>query len=330
MKKIVLLTLLTLMTIAHLGAQDLTPIGEDLAVFFEEIGKDILPHIQQGALTGDGFGAALMSGDKFYISHSTGAVLSDGILAFIEPTNRNFSALNVYGLVDTFVSSSSRLDSLYSKTKQFFPYPSFRLAVGFKPVLDIETILTFSIWPQFITGWITGLVEAEELEQLEFSTLNVGLKLRRALLEGTGLFPSISVAAGYRAFEQDYSGLKLTLGGSPNLDFILHTAGVEFTVSKRFGFVEPYFKAGGWYQWATYDAAIDDFVAELRDPLDVVVTSAEIQGIEPSAELAISDLSVLLSAGLEMGRRRFRFVPGCSFDLSTSTFAASLVFRLQF
>ena len=342
MKKMLLVAVIALMTAAGLEAQDLTGIGDDLSVFFKEIGKDVLPHIQQVVLTGDGFGSASMGESKFYISHSTGAVLSNGILGFIEPSNSNFSDLNVYGLIDTLVSGSSGMSKLYSGTKEFFPYPSFRLAVGFKPVFDIETILTFSIWPQFVTGWITGLVGAEEIEALELSTLNAGLKLRRALLEGSGPFPTISVAVGYSFtrfhfafefpadFEQDFSGLTLTLGGTPRLDLLLHTAGVEFTISKRFGFVEPFIKAAGWYQWASYDAAIDAFVAELRDSFGTLITSAEAQGVEPAAELAISDLSLLLSAGLEMGRKRFRFVPSGSFDLSTRTFAASVVFRLQF
>lgn len=342
MKKTVSLFLFTLLAITALGAQDLTPIGDDIAVMFKEIGKDILPHMQQGSLTGDGLGSASMGAGKFFVSHSTGAVLSDGILAFIEPSNSYFSALNVYGLVDTVVSGSTTLDSLYSKAKEFFPYPNFRLAVGFKPLLGIETIITFSMLPQFLTGWITGLTGVAELEQLELSTMNAGLKLRRALLEGSGPFPTISIAAGYTysrfhfafefpsSFTQDYSGLILTLGGSPNFDFVLHTAGAEVAVSRRMGFIEPYFRAAAWYQWASYEAAIDGFIAELRDSFDVLITSAAAQGIDPTAELSINDLSVLLSAGLEMGRKWFRLVPGCSYDLATSTFAASLVFRAQF
>jgi len=341
MKKYRVLFLL-LLTVFHFSiwAQDLRPIGRDLSAILEGIGNEAVPYLQQNALAGEGIGRASMGEEaRFSFAFSAGTIFTPGLLTFVDEDNSNFELLNVYGLVqDAMGEASDQVTKIYDSIRSRFYYPNLRLAVGIKIPYDFEVIGTFSLFPQALTNVVVNLAD---LEGLELSRMNLGLRVRKVLLYDKDGFPAVSVGGGYTyanfhagyllpEFTQAFSGYDLYLGGNINLDTRVHTAGLDFSISKKLLIFHPFLTVSSWYQWSKYEALIENFVAEFRDSAGEVIVDAEEQNIIPGSTLTMNDLNVLLGAGIEIALGKFMLVPNASFNLFTQSFNANLGMRLQF
>ncbi len=346
MKKSVAVFIIFLFLGGALFSQDLRPIGRDLSAFFEGIGKESIPYVQQNSLAGDGIGRAFLGEDsRFFFSFSLGVILSPGILTFIDEENSNFELLNVYGLVDQMLSlAGEQVSNIYTSLQSRFFFPNTRLALGLRLPLGIEIIGMFSIFPQAITSAIINIAGVGDVVGgVELSRMNAGGRIRKVLIQDVGGYPAISIGAGYQysnfhagftlpEFKQEFagSGYTLEMSGKITLDTNLHAAGLDFSLSKKLLIFYPFITIGSWYQWATYSGKIEPFDACFVDSSGKTIVSAEEQGIKPGSDLAINDLSVLLEGGVEIALGKFNIVPNASFNLVTKSFNLGLSLRAQF
>lgn len=277
---------------------------------------------------------ASLGDSRFYFGFSAGAILSDGILVFVDDPDY-FDLLDVGGLVNTMLSElgDESISGLYETAKTLFPYPNLRLALGVRLFAGIETLLTFSIIPQAIADIIVGFVP--DMAGLELSHMNIGVRLRKTLLQDTGGFPALSVGAGYNysdfnfkfplEFTQPISGQDLNLAGDISLATGLHTAGVDVALSKRLAFFIPFISISGWYQMTNLVAAAD-FQATLG-PVEAPLLD---ETIAPEATRLIQDLSFLLRGGFELKLGPIHLVPEATYNLGTGFFSADIGLRFQF
>ncbi len=328
MKKLLFILFCLLFSGSVLFSQDLSPIRRDLARLLEGLGGELIRDVQQNELEGAGLFIGEMGDKNFFFAMSLGALFTDGIFKFVDPENvEYFEMLNVSGLLNEFMPEGTAAD-IYEKTKTFFLYPNTRISIGFK-IFDIETILMFSMLPQGLTDAVSGLAK---IEGLELSNLNIGGRIRYPLLKDHDGFPAVSLGAGYTygsfhaayalpAFEQDFSGNTMSLSGQISLDTLVHTGGVDFTISKKFLFFAPYLKISSYYQLTTYRGIINNYKVELGPEPDI---------ISPVSELSVSDLSVILGGGFELIFGSVSIVPGATYNLSSGSPAFNLAIRAQF
>ena len=340
-KLFLLFALFSLFLVFTVTAQDLKPLGSDLSALLDGLGKEMLPNIAQSSLEGTGIGEAEV-GDfpHMFFAMSAGAVLSNGIGKFIDENNSNFELLNVYGLVNQALESADKqVQDLYASSKSFFPYPNYRLAIGFGTVYGIESIVTFSILPQGLVDFGTGLAK---ITGITLNSFNGGIRLRKVLLSDTGGFPAVSLGAGYSYtsfnagyaltdFSQPLSGFTLNLKGNLKMAATVQSAGLDLDISKKFFIFIPFLKASAWYQWADYKGIVDSFDASVVDSNNNVITSyAEQKLSDPQALYALHNLSLLLTGGLEIKLGGFAITGSAVFNPSNLTFGIETGLRGQF
>ena len=331
MKKLLLILICLILTGGLLFSQDLSPVRRDFVKMLEGLGGELITDVQQNELEGIGLHIGEMGEKNFFFAMSLGALFTDGIFKFVSEDNvEYFEMLNVSGLIDDLVLGAvPEYEDLYTKTKTFFLYPNARISAGFK-LFDVETIIMFSILPQGLIDAVSGLVPA--LTGIELNNMNIGLRVRYPLIKDEGAFPAISIGAGYTygafhvaytlpEFTQEFSGSELSLAGQISLDTLVYTAGIDFTVSKKFLFFAPYFKVSSYYQWSSYTGEIKDYSVQV-----INVTDSE----NPLSVLSVNDLSVILGSGFELIFGGFSLVPGATYNLSSGSLAAIFAIRAQF
>ncbi len=336
MKKMFLILTVIVCTSIPAMSLDLEPLGRDVEAMFRGIGNETTPYFFQNALIGDGIGRAHMGEESvFFVSFTPGVTFTPGILTFIDQTNSKFEMLNVYGLLEMGLNAAPDIKNLFQFFQTFFILPQSRIAIGFQLPFQIEVIGLFSIIPQILTD---GIAQLAQIQGIEFSDLNVGIRIRKALLLDKGGFPAISIGAGYSfsyfhagysnfTFSQDISGFSLSMNGSLGLDTSIHTGGLDLYISKQLAIFFPYLRFSAYYQWSDYKAYLSPFKADMKDPAGTVLISSN---ITPLSALQIQDLAFLISGGIEIQLGAFILTPGGSFNIPTQSFSASLGMRLQF
>lgn len=335
MRKIIIIVMALSLAAGMVAAQDLLPLGRDLATMLEELGQDIVPYLMQNAVAGDGIGLAeLPEKDGFFLAFSAGAVLANGIGTFLGEEG-TFELLDVDGLLRQAFGGGSG-EEFYELAQELMPYPNLRLALGFRFFLGTELLLQFSIFPQVATDMLAGMV-GEDLSGITFNRMNAGLRVRKALIHDGRGFPAVSLGAGYvfsafnmgyalgEDFHQDISGSELTLGGDLEMSTRLHSFGVDLAVSKKLGFFIPYIAVSPWYQWARFTGTVSDFVATAGAG-DYTAQGGE----DPSADVSVLDLSLLFSGGFELKLGGFVLQFDASYSLTGRSPGANLGMRLQF
>ncbi|MFP4564427.1 MAG: hypothetical protein ACLFRY_14085 [Spirochaetia bacterium] len=333
MKKILIAVILIFAVIGAASAQNLSPIERDITALLEGLGEDIAPYLKQTALSGEGIGrASFGEGSRWFIAGSLGSTFTGGLLTFVEPTNSSFEALNVYNVITTAVGTD-----LLGTLQSFFMLPSLRLSFGIRLPLGIETIVQGSFIPAALVG---ALANAVGLPDTAFGTLNLGLRVRKVLMEDSGGFPAVSLGVGYNfanthgslaipEVSQDIGGDWLLLSGDLVFNTYLHTVGLDLGISKKLSIFYPFFKVSPYYQWTTYTGNIESLNLGFYTNQDGTGEIVSTDSIDP-AVVAIRDLSLLLSAGFELVLGKFIIMPAASFDVGTAKFHANLAFRLHF
>jgi hypothetical protein len=346
MKKIIIVVFLLILLIPCMApAQDLDPIIRDLSAMFEGVGNDILPYLQQTVIAGEGIGRASIGTDsRFYAGFSLGSTFSPGILTFLDEENY-FEMLNVSGLLDGALGASEGDSTILDTFSTFFFFPTLRLTAGVRLPLGMDVSALFSIIPGALTG---AIANAAGFPGIELRQFNLGVRLRKVLIHDEDGFPAVSIGAGYTyasfgagfnigetlgsAFTQEIGGNYLSLDGAINMETAVHTAGVDFILSKKLLVFYPFIKISPWYQWGRYNGSIDGFKAAFYTNEDLsgtpIVETGE--GDDPTSLLTKNDLSLILAAGFEVALGKFVLTPSGSFDVGTKRFHANLSMRLQF
>lgn len=316
-----------------ISAQDFTPVTNDLSSMLGAIGDSIVPNIQQTILADQGIGAASLGKSRFFIGGSLGASFPPGLLGKMsDPTG--YQVLDIAGLINTMVGQvaggSSAATGYIDTLKTFFPDPDTKIAFGLRTVYGIEVIGTFSILPQFLTDFGTGLAG---ISGVTLNALSAGVRVRKTLLDDAGGFPAISIGAGYTyasfnaaytlgsaslgsgSYTLDLTGAKLTLGT------ITHTAGIDLAISKKLLIFTPYLRFMPWYAWSQFDSGFGPFSVSIGGSAST---------INPSASYATQGLSLLVAGGVEIRLGAFALVPAGSYSILNNTWSANLSTRLQF
>ena len=343
MKKSIFVLAILMLICAPLFSQDLRPIGTDLSAFLEELGKEVIPYLQQNALWGDGLGTAQFGDNsRFYVSLGAGATFADGITRFVEKDNSGFDLLNVYGLIDEATNTGGKMGDLYDSAKKGVVYPALRLSGGFVPVSDLEVSVLLSVFPQMLADTAVA-VAGLGIDDLVFNRFNAGVRVRKPLMPDNGPFPAVSIGAGYTYsqfnlgyplpkddFKQDIEGSPLSVEGDLAVHTSLHSFGLDLSISKKLYIFVPFLKFSSWYQLANYTGEIQDFDAVLNLPGNDDVKYSDQEKDSPGASLIIQDLAFILGGGFEINIGKFAILASGSYSLDSGAFGAGLGFRMGF
>lgn len=342
MKKSIIIFILVFFIIFNLFSQDLSGIGEDLEKFLNELGSEILPNMQQNELSGGGVWSADFNNDrKWFLSMSTGVNFSDGLFSFLEPDSDIFQNFEVYDFVqDALNEAPSIFNDNFRKFQDFFPYPNARIAGGFNFLWNTDVIILFSFWPGGLTK---AIAEKAGIPGFELSSLNLGIRIRKVLLEDHLAFPAISLGIGYTfanfhtaydfpPFPQPWDNNDppvtiMELDGKLAMDTILNTVGLNLTVSKKIGIFVPFGGVSAWYQWAKFNGGISDYSAIVYSSGSETMHSEE---DSLSTEVKINELVILFDTGFELVLGRFVICPYATYSLSTKNFTGNIEMRLEF
>lgn len=321
MKKFLsLVIILSTVSAAAVFAQ-FTLIEDDFSKLMLLLGRDVAPELQQNDMAGTGIGAASLKGKHFYFALTTGAVVSKGILKFVDSTNSNFTTLDVYKLVNDMVPPSGIARDLYDQSKTMFPYPTVKLALGAR-LFNFDFILTG-------IGVPTGLIATDTVKA---NLLNLGLRVRRDLIEESGAFPTVSGGVGLvysgihfdyalQNFTQNYSGKNLVINGNLGLDTQVISYGFDLGLSKTLLIFTPFLRASLWHQGTSYKTSGD---------LSAVLGTGTAQTMKPQAEVTIDDWAVLFSGGMDFNLFLFQLCTTGTYNLNTGSWGAELSTRFGF
>lgn len=337
MKKGLVIVFLFLLCSIQLPAQDLSPIGNDFSVIFQELGNEIIPNLQLTSLSGKGLAdAELGNFPAFYFSLSAGAALSNGIEDFINRASDRTELLNP----SSFLSAAglSEGNKLYDFLATFLPYPYYRIAAGFGILSGFEVLLQFSILPQSLSDAILGLAK---LDGVTLNSLNLGGQVRKVLLHENKILPAASLGVGYV-----YSNLNmgyplstlepislsdgnLTLSGDINIRGMIHAFGLGFHLSKKLLFFRPFLSVEPYIQKIYYRGAVDQFNAVLSDGVTELASYDESGGDDPVGVIDNWDLSLMISSGFEFVIGKFVFFTHGHFNPADMLISAEIGFRFQ-
>lgn len=353
MKRFTTIVAIILLVTAGVSAQDLSGLGRDLEVVIEELGAAVLPDLEQSTIWGQYPGiASYADQSNFFLTLSLGAILTDGILGFIDDDSA-FTVLDVPALVNGLLSSagSEQATNVVTGMKTFFPVPVARTSLGFTLPGDVEAMIGVGGFPQFITGWAAGLAGADSLK---LSTLHLGTKIRKGILKDAGPFPAISIGGGYSyggfTVGYDLANLGESIGDYGQVDVGLgelniqgellmqsrvHTFGLDLQASKALGFFVPYIGLSPYYHFASFSGSVgagdtfDAFVDYDGAAVGGVQRDVEYTGDAPDTAWVDNDLSLVLFGGFDMIFGNMVFQVGSSWSIAKGSPGVTLNVRWQ-
>ena len=353
MKRFIVVVAILVLVTAGLSAQDLSGLGRDFEVVIEELGASLLPDLTQSAIWGQYPGlASYADQSNFFLTLSLGAILTDGLLGFVDD-DEAFTVLNVPNLFRGILTSAGdeRLTSLFEGMKTFFPVPVSRTSFGFTLPGEVEAMVGVGGFPQFVTGWVGGLTGADSLK---LSMLHVGTKVRKGILSDTGRFPALSIGGGYSysgftvgydlaalgegtgGYGQVQVGLgELNVKGELLMRSRVHTFGLDFQASKALGFFVPYVGISPYYHLASFSGGVgaggvfDAFVDYDGVAVNGVNRDVEYDGEAPATAWVSNDLSLVLFGGFDMIFGNTVFQVGSAWLVPTGSPGVTLSVRWQ-
>ncbi len=321
MKKLLMVTLLLVGLAGTSVFAQFAQLESDFSKLMLLLGREVMPHVQQNDLAGTGIGVASLEGDFFYVALTAGAVVSDGILKFVDQNNTEFTTLDVYGLLDDNIPSSGFGRDLYDESKKMFPFPTLKLALGLR-LVGLDFIFTG-------IGVPGGIVSTDDLEA---DLLNFGVRIRKDILKEKGWFPTVSLGVGYvysgihlkytlTEFTQDYSGQDLKISGGVSLDTRVHSFGFDVGISRTLLILTPFLRTSLWYQNAFY---------ETKGNLTAQLDAGTPQAFSPSAKVTIDDWAVMFAGGLDINLFLLQLCATGTYNPSTKGWGAELSLRFGF
>ena len=305
-----------------LPAQNWEGLENDFETLFESLGRDILPHVQQASILGDGlYDAERENYGNLFVALTTGAVFSDGFKDDVD--SGSYEVLNAPALMeDAFGELPSSVSGFYDS---LFPYPVLRVAVGFG-IGDAQFAALVSGMPRQLVGGLTN-------DAVDVGALNVGLRGRKTLISEIGALPAIAVGGGYTFstlgiayslddFSQDAGGDTLTVQGDLNISSTVHTAGLDLYASKSLAFFVPFLRISPYLQRSRYLGTVDNF--------DATQGGNSYTADDPEAEVVSYDLAMLLATGFDIRLGKSAIFLHGNYSTGTGSFGADLGFRLGF
>jgi hypothetical protein len=322
-KRWLVVVLLLAAVVPSLFAQsliDMAPLKTDFEALMTSIGREVVPNLQQIALSGDVLGEASLDHFTFTLL-AAGVTLGNGMGKILAPGAYAWEfVLPLSSLVQTAISgTNSTVQSLYGASQSVFPYPAIRFGFGLPIWAGFEFIANGFVIPQFVTDLVLPLVDPMTGGMInalkpQFSIINVGGKVRKVFLADKDWSPAFSVALGYA-----YSDVVLatsfdsiakvtgpieipgvgTLDASGTMGFhtTVHSAGLDFHLSKRLFVFTPFLKLSTWYQYSSFvsSALMKATVTPSTSGVDPISLN-----LDTDTNLVISDVSVLLTGGMEI------------------------------
>lgn len=325
MKKFPALMILILFAaVPLLSAQsliDLAPFQTDFQALMTSIGREIVPNLQAIALSGDVLGEASLDHFTFTLL-GVGVNLANGVGKILAPGAYDWQfVLPLSSLVQTALSGIGAVGAnAVEAARSVVPFPALRFALGF-PVWGGFELLGSGFWiPQAATDLLVSLLEPSGSGTVSglhprFSILNFGVKARKVFLTDRDWTPAVSAALGY-VYSDVGLGVSLdslsalagqpidvagigTLDMSGKLDFhtFVHSAGLDFHVSKRLAVFTPFLKLSTWYQYASFVSGADMTATVTPSQTGAAAISLP---LETATDLVVSDISFLMTTGLEL------------------------------
>jgi hypothetical protein len=317
---------------------DLTPLYQEFGVLFDALGKDTLPHLQQFGLAMDGSGKAEI-GKALFFSVSAGTVFLPGIATFrTDPSQFTYLGSLFTTLGTTVAGLGGVASTIYTGSEKFFLDPGLRVSAGFALAAGLEVWGHFGIIPQVAMNAVGTLAK---IEGLTLNRMNAGGRIRYVLVHDQKGLPAISLGVGY-TYTEFNAGIDVTKlglsaiplgavtlsidGGAISAKTRLHTAGVELAISKKLLFVAPFLRMGAWYQWASYDAKIENLFISMTA---AGMGTLSVKGYVAPTQQLIHDMSFVLTPGLEIILGKASLILQGSFDTASATPAASASFQFR-
>lgn len=289
---------------------DLSPLAADINTLLEGIGREVAPQLQQIALSGDVMGEAELGNFPHFSLSVIGAgvTISSGIGNFMDSPDTDWKFLLAFPeIISTALAAAPEAEQYYTMTKNVFPYPALRLGLGFGIAGGFELLVNGFAIPQMIVDSVAGLVNVPAVSSAKLDIMNVGVRVRKVLLRDEGFKPAVSAAVGYTysSFLVGYGPFSLAeilgepidltvttlnLEGELRMSTLVHSAGMDFHVSKRLFIFTPFLKISPWLQWTTFSALTDLTATAGTESLQLIA--------EP--EVNLSDLSVFITSGIEL------------------------------
>lgn len=310
-----------------LPAQDWKGLENDFETLFESLGREILPHVQQASILGDGlYDAERENYGNLFVAITTGAVFSDGFKDNVD--DGSYEVLNAPALMeDAFAELPSSVSGFYDA---LFPYPVLRVAVGFG-VGDAQFAALVSGMPRQVVGGLTN-------DAVDVGALNIGLRGRKTLISEVGALPAIAVGGGYTFstmgiayglsdFSQDAGGGDtLTVEGDLDISSTVHTVGLDLYASKRFAIFVPFLRISPYLQRSRFLGTVDNFDATQGGNSFSDSAIAD----DPEAEVVSYDMAMLMATGFDIRLGNSAIFLHGNYSTGTNAFGADLGFRLGF
>ena len=298
----------------------------DFEVLVESLGREMVPHLQQASVLGDGlYDAQKEHYGNFYVALTAGSVFSNGFKDEIE--TGEYDILNVPKLMDeTFGDLPSPLSGAYDT---LFPYPVLRLAFG--------VTLGDAQVAAHVAGLPSSVIASATNDEIEAGALNIGLRGRKFLIQEEGALPAIAVGAGYNFstlglayqmddFTQEFGDSELGIEGDLSVSSTVHTAGVDLYASKSLAFLVPFVRVSPYLQRSRFAGTADNFDAVLVDDS----FSDDPNTSDPEGEVISYDMALLVATGFDIRIGKGGIFLHGNYSTGTNAFGADLGFRLGF
>jgi len=308
------------------AAQDWKGLENDFETLFESLGREILPHVQQASVLGDGlYDAEREHYGNLFVAFTTGAVFSDGFKDDVD--SGSYEVLNAPALMqDAFGELPSSVSGFYDS---LFPYPVLRIAVGLT-LGDAQFAALVSGMPRQVVDGLTN-------NAVDVGALNVGLRGRKTVISEFGALPAIAVGGGYTFstlgigyslddFSQDDGGDTLTFEGDLDISGTIHTAGLDLYASKSLAFFVPFLRISPYLQRSRFLGTVDNFDATQGGSSFSDSSIAD----DPEAEVISYDLAMLVATGFDIRLGKSAIFLHGNYSTGTGSFGADLGFRLGF
>jgi hypothetical protein len=344
MKKIFLVALLASTLAIPALSQSTTGLLQGLQPDFDAlltgIARDVAPTMSMSSLGGDIIGDATISHFTLYLP-GIGANLAQGIGTVLKPGAHDWQfVLPMDSLVSTMLGSSADVKPWVDMvTSQLMAYPALKIGVGIGFGSGWDAILSGLYFDQTWTDAIIGAIGDPTITAMDpqFSLYNVGLKIRKSLLEDSGAIPAFSLGLGYTLSGNTIGvgNISLpepvalgfgTLSLSGRLGYItqVHNIGFDLHLSKHLLFITPFLKLSGVYSYGTVTGNTE---------LIATITPTAIAGapaIPPIPEkltstpsIVVSDFSALATVGLEIYLAFFVLDANVVVDLARASFSTA-------
>jgi hypothetical protein len=223
--------------------------------------------------------------------------------------------------MDSIIGSVTDKDATLKKwinmlETELYPSAAIKLGFGFGLGGGWDVMLNGSWLPQALVDWVVSLANSPTITALkpQLTTFNIGVKVRKTLLEDKDAVPALSLGLGYTigyselgltvpsmktlsGSDLDVGFGKLNLTGNLAFQSIVHSVGFDLHISKHLSVFTPFIKLSGLYEYAK-SSANANLMATITPTS--VGGSTLTQAIASNPATIVSDFTALATLGFEL------------------------------